>query len=182
MSLKGRGPAGDEEKVRQERRISHGCEGLRRRGGLLAIVGLSALGISTDANAATSFSDQIAHDAAVLKPIFRDGFSSGGFHDFYRGMANASNWFSIDSVEMFLGLGSALVALLAPFPGQRTGRRSTRRELASRGLLLLLLRRLLLQCVRCRRVLQLFLLLLLLLPLLVPRPVDDEACGRRRWR
>jgi len=99
--------------VRQQRRINHGCEGLRIRGGLLAIVGLSALGISTDANAATSFSDQIAHDAAVLKPIFRDGFSSGGFHDFYRGMANASNWFSIDSVEMLLGLGSALVALLA---------------------------------------------------------------------
>jgi hypothetical protein len=52
-------------------------------------------------------------DADRLTPIFRDGFSTSGFHDFYRGMANASNWFSIDSMEMLLGLASALVALLA---------------------------------------------------------------------
>lgn len=74
---------------------------------------LALFGGVHEARAASAHTHVHFRDADHLTPIFRDGFSSSGFHDFYRGMANASNWFSIDSMEMLLGLASALVALLA---------------------------------------------------------------------
>jgi len=105
--------------VRQLRQIiDHRCGMRMGRLGSVILV-FATLGAAQAANAANSMSAQYAQyaqyarHADALKPAFRDGFGSTGFHDFYRGMANASNWFAIDSVEMLLGLGSALVALLA---------------------------------------------------------------------
>ncbi|MGB1700897.1 MAG: hypothetical protein ACPHRO_13145 [Nannocystaceae bacterium] len=77
---------------------------------MLGATGIALLYPLNDASANTL---ALARTSDTTTPIFRDGFGTSGFHDFYRGMANASNWFSIDSVEMLLGLGSALVALLA---------------------------------------------------------------------
>lgn len=61
---------------------------------------LAALGIASTAS------------AAGREPIFRGGFTQSSFHQFYRGMANASQWVSVESAEVLLGLGSALVALV----------------------------------------------------------------------
>ena len=49
---------------------------------------------------------------AAREPIFRGGFTPSSFHQFYRGMSNASQWVSVESAEVLLGLGSALVALV----------------------------------------------------------------------
>ena len=96
-ALKALLPPRDEENVR----CASTCRRPRHRRTLAALTGAMIVLLRRTAWASSATS-----------PIFRDGFSRASFHDFYRGMSSASDWFAVESSEMMLGLGSALIALL----------------------------------------------------------------------